>query len=96
MKASFFVSWDDVPHLSSTQKDTMLAAVPPWQRDSRSKGIPQLGAGAIYTVPESDFTVMPFALPKHWPRCAALRCGLESNRGFVGRSRSGHWMRLFL
>lgn len=75
MKAAYFVAWDDVPHLSGEQKSSMLAAVPPWQRDSRSKGIPQLGAGAIYTVPESDFTVTPFELPKHWPRCAALDVG---------------------
>lgn len=69
------MSWDDSPHLTTVQKETMLAAVPPWQRDSRSKGIPQLGAGAIYTVPETDFTVTPFELPKHWPRCAALDVG---------------------
>ena len=75
MKAAFFVSWDDSPHLTKTQKETMLAAVPPWQRDSRSKGVPQLGAGAIYTVPESEFAVQPFDLPPHWPRCYGLDVG---------------------
>ena len=75
MKAAFFVSWDDSPHLTTAQKETMLAAVPPWQRDSRSKGIPQLGAGAIYTVPETDFTVNPLEIPKHWPRVFALDVG---------------------
>lgn len=74
-RACFFVSWEDAPHLTEDQKTSMLASIPAWQRDSRSKGIPQLGAGAIYTVPESDFTVTPFELPKHWPRCAALDVG---------------------
>lgn len=75
MKAAFFVSWDDSAHLTAEQKKSMLSAIPPWQRDSRSKGTPQLGAGAIYTVPESEFTVNPFEIPKHWPRCAALDVG---------------------
>ncbi len=74
-RACFFVSWDQVPHLSEGAKATMLAAIPPWQRDSRSKGIPQLGAGTIFNVPESDFTVNPFPIPPHWPRCFALDVG---------------------
>jgi phage terminase large subunit-like protein len=34
--------WDHVPHLSTAEKESMLAAYPPYQRDPRSKGIPQL------------------------------------------------------
>ncbi len=46
-------SWDDVPHLSQQQKDALWNSIPPFQRDARSKGIPQLGSGAIYPVQES-------------------------------------------
>lgn len=74
-KAAFFVSWEESPHLSAEAKETMLASIPPWQKDSRTKGIPQLGSGAIFNIPESDFTVNPFALPTHWPRCLALDVG---------------------
>lgn len=79
MKACVFVSWEDVPHLSSEQKETMLAGIPPWQRDSRTKGIPQLGSGAIYTVPESEFVISPVQLEKHWPRCFAQDVGWKVN-----------------
>lgn len=74
-KAVIMASWDDVPHLTAEAKAAMLASIPPWQRDSRSKGIPQLGAGSIYTVPESDFSENPFEIPRHWPRVFGLDVG---------------------
>ena len=45
---------DDVPHLSPEQKAALWGSIPPYQRDARSKGIPQLGSGAIHPVPESE------------------------------------------
>lgn len=74
-KIAMFVSWEDVPHLTTEQKAQILAGIPPWQRDSRSKGIPQLGAGAIYQVPESEVVVAPYPIPDFWPRCFALDVG---------------------
>lgn len=61
-------TWDDAPHLTREAKDELWRSLPPFQRDARSKGIPQLGAGAIFPVPESDLLVKPFELPVHWPR----------------------------
>ena len=68
-------TWDDAPHLSEDQKRELYEALPPHQRDARSKGIPALGAGAIYPVPESEITVEPFAIPDHWPRAYGLDVG---------------------
>lgn len=65
-------TWEDVPHLSRAEKDELWQSIPPYQRDARAKGIPQLGSGAVYQVPESTITVDDFALPKHWPRAYAL------------------------
>lgn len=70
--------WSDAPHLTQKQKDDLYAAIPPYQRDARTKGIPQLGSGAIYPVPESEIVCDPFdlnAIPKFWPRCYALDVG---------------------
>jgi phage terminase large subunit-like protein len=41
-------TWDDAPHLTSEQKEKLFAALPPHQREARSKGVPQLGSGAIF------------------------------------------------
>lgn len=68
-------SWDDAPHLTKEQKELLWNTIPPYQRDARSKGIPQLGSGAIYPVPESDFLVDPFDIPAHWPRSYGLDVG---------------------
>ena len=68
-------TWDDAPHLTKEQKDKLWAALPPHQRDARSKGVPQLGAGAIYPILESNITVEDFPIPDHWLRCYALDVG---------------------
>ena len=65
--------WDDVPHIDPETKKQLLAETPPWLRDARSKGIPSIGAGAIYPIPESEISVKPFAIPDHWPRCFSRR-----------------------
>ena len=67
--------WDDVPHLSPAEKASMLAAFPAYQRDARSKGIPQLGAGAVYPFAESEIAVDPFEIPAHWPRLYGMDVG---------------------
>lgn len=68
-------TWDDVPHLSAEQKQELWGSIPPYQRDARSKGIPQLGSGAIYPVPESDIVVAPFDMPVYWPRAYGMDVG---------------------
>jgi hypothetical protein len=70
-------SWDDVPHLSEEDKRILLASIPPFQRDARTRGIPQLGAGAIYPVPESEITVPRFEIPDFWPRIYGLDVGFK-------------------
>jgi phage terminase large subunit-like protein len=68
-------TWDDVPHLDEQAKAELLAAYPPYQRDARSRGVPSLGSGVIYPVPEGDFLVEPFEIPASWPRLAGLDVG---------------------
>lgn len=67
--------WSDVPHISVEQREKLLASIPPYQRDARSKGIPQLGSGAIFPVPESDVSVDDFEIPDHWPKMYAMDVG---------------------
>lgn len=74
-KCVIMAGWDDAPHLTDAAKAELLASIPPFQRDARSKGIPQLGAGAIYPVPESEIVVVDFPIPDHWPRGYGLDVG---------------------
>lgn len=74
-KALIMAGWDDVPHLGENEKRRMLAETPPHLRDARSKGIPSLGAGAIYPVPDADVKCEAFNVPMHWKRLYALDVG---------------------
>jgi hypothetical protein len=77
-------TWDDAPHLDEQAKKELWRSIPPFQRDARSKGIPQLGAGAIYPVPESDLVVEPFAIPDHWPRGYGMDVGWNATAAVWG------------
>lgn len=68
-------TWDDVPHITDAQKKELWDSIPPYQRDARSKGVPQLGSGAIYPIPESEIVVDDFPLPEYWPKAYALDVG---------------------
>jgi len=68
-------SWDDVPHLSEAVKTELLGSMEPHTREARSKGIPVLGAGVIYPVPESVVVCDPFDMPEFWPRAYGLDVG---------------------
>lgn len=67
--------WDDAPHLSADAKRQMAREYQPAQLAARSKGIPALGAGAIYPIPEEDVREKDFEIPAHWPRAFALDAG---------------------
>ena len=69
--------WDHAPHLSERAKAELLASIPPYQREARTKGIPTLGSGAIYPVAESDFVITPVELAPHWRRGFGLDVGFN-------------------
>lgn len=91
MSGKFTVNagWDHVPHLSEETKREELDRIQPFQRKARSEGIPTLGAGAIYPVPEEivlcdpfdipDYFLQSYALDVGWRRSAGLWCALDPN-----------------
>jgi len=60
------VDWSEVPHLDEQQKANILESYSRHERDARSKGIPSLGAGAIYPYTEDMMTCDPFQIPPWW------------------------------
>jgi GNAT superfamily N-acetyltransferase len=83
-KLVVMVGWDDVPHLDEETKKELLASIPPYQRDARTKGIPALGAGAIYPVPESDFVIDDMKIPDHWTRVYGFDVGWNRTAAIWG------------
>lgn len=69
------ISWDDVPHLDAKAKAAIIDSYLPHERDARTKGIPSLGAGAIYPIPEQDIVCDPFEFPLWYKHVYALDVG---------------------
>jgi len=77
-------TWDDVPHLDADTKRKLEASMSPHTRDARTKGVPALGSGAIYPVPESDFVVDPMPIPDWWERAYGLDVGWQRTAAIWG------------
>ena len=74
-------TWDDAPHLTTEQKDRLWESIPAYQRDARSKGVPALGAGAIYPISDEEIWVDDFPIPDHWPRIRGMDTGWNWTSG---------------
>jgi hypothetical protein len=75
--ARFLLSatWEDAPHLTEAMQETLLRSIPEYQREARVRGVPQLGAGAVWPIAESDLRVADFAIPDHFARGFAMDVG---------------------
>ena len=74
-KLAVMAGWDDVPHLTEEAKADMLAGTPPHLRLSRSKGVPSLGAGAVYPIPEEDIMFDIMQIPPWFRRSYGMDVG---------------------
>ena len=83
-KCTIQAGWDDCPHLTEEAKESLLATIPPYQRDARRKGIPTLGAGAIYPLAEEDYLIPDFVIPDHWRRAYGLDVGWNRTAAVFG------------
>jgi hypothetical protein len=83
-KGVVMAGWNDVPHLTEESKREMLESTPPHLRDSRSKGIPGLGSGAVYPVPEEDVMYTAFEIPGYYRRAFGLDVGWNFTAAVFG------------
>jgi hypothetical protein len=74
-KSVVMAGWDDVPHLTEDAKAELLAATPPHLIDSRSKGVPGMGSGAVYPVPEKEIMTDIREIPPWFRRAYGMDVG---------------------
>ena len=82
-------TWDDAPHLTEAVKAELLASIPEWQHEMRSRGIPMMGEGLVYDVAESDIAIDPFEIPSHWKRVCAVDIGIAHDTAAVWTAYDG-------
>lgn len=75
---------DDALHFTAEERERIAASYPPHEREARTKGIPSIGSGAIYPVPDDDILVDPFPLPDYWPRAFGLDVGWNTTAAIWG------------
>lgn len=68
---------DDADHYTQEERDRIIASYPPHEREARTKGIPSMGSGRIFPVPEEDITIAPFVIPRHWVQIAGIDFGWD-------------------
>jgi hypothetical protein len=78
-------SWGpDTPHISREAAAALEASYLPYERDARTRGVPSLGSGAIYPVPESDLVCEPLTLPAWYEYAYALDVGWRRTAALWG------------
>ena len=80
----------DVPHHTKEGIEDLIARTPPYLRDARIHGIPSLGSGAIYPVPESEYLVSPFPIPPHWKRLYGMDVGTKTAAIWLAQNPDSH------
>ncbi len=80
MNGKYYIqaTWDDNPYLAQETKDRLRATLKPHELEAREKGIPTVGTGLVYQVPEKDFVVPMdeiFEIPNHWAKVYGMDVG---------------------
>ena len=68
---------EDAEHYSPQQREAIIASYPEHERDARTKGLPALGSGLVFNIPDDAIAVDPLPIPKHWARINGLDFGWD-------------------
>ncbi len=67
--------WDETPHLDESEKERLLSGMSPHEKMAKTLGIPYLGAGQIFPLPENEYTCKPFEIPRSFLKTCGLDVG---------------------
>lgn len=68
----------DAEHMTDEEKEIIIAGYPEHEREARAKGIPILGSGRVFPVPEEQIKEPHIdIIPKHWALLNGLDFGYD-------------------
>ncbi len=76
-------TWADAPHLMADPEKLreVKDQFPEHEWEMREKGIPMMGSGLVWPVPDEDITFdltsFPEGIPRHWPRICGIDFGYD-------------------
>jgi len=79
IKSTFLVNatWDDAPHLTEAKKTELRGSYPDYELDARTRGIPMIGEGRVFRIPEESIKCDPFEIPGHFSRICGIDFGMD-------------------
>lgn len=73
----------DAEHIPPEVREAITSSYPAHEREARVHGIPVLGSGRVFVVPEEQVRYESFSLAPHWPRLAAIDFGFDHPTAIV-------------
>ncbi len=70
-------TWNEAPHLAKAARDRYSATYMEHEVDARTKGVPMLGSGGVYPVPDEQITCTSFEIPGHFRRICGIDFGID-------------------
>lgn len=71
------IGWAEAPHITPERAEQLLAGVPDYERDMRSRGVPFFGSGLVFPVAEESIRCDPFPLPAWFRVIRGLDVGID-------------------
>lgn len=68
---------DDAEHYTPEQRKAIINSYPAHEREARTKGIPTLGSGRIFAIPDEMIACEPIEIPKHWVQLCGIDFGWD-------------------
>lgn len=68
---------DDALHYTAEQREAIKQSYPAFERDARTKGIPQLGSGRVFPIDQDEISCESMPIPDHWPQIGGLDFGWD-------------------
>lgn len=68
---------DDAEHYTPEQRQAIIDGYPEHEREARTRGLPALGSGLVFPVPDSRIESDAIEIPGHWPRINGLDFGYD-------------------
>lgn len=68
---------EDATFYTKKEMQEIVGQYGEFERDARTKGIPMLGSGLVYPVPDEDLMIEPFKLPDYYARIVGIDLGID-------------------
>lgn len=76
-------TWDDAPHLDEKAKKEQAARYPAHELKARTMGVPMMGEGGVFPIPEEEIKEVAFEIPSYFARIKGIDFGINHPQATV-------------